>query len=931
MRARLCSLSEFAAWFALTSVATGALPEPAPRAVDFARDIEPIFGQCIGCHGPEKQKSDYRLDDRVTALKGGQSEEAAILPGRSAESPLIQFVAGLDGDMVMPPKNSDKPRLTPEQISLLRAWIDQGAVWPEDAAKTRVQHWSFKPITRLNPPQATGPNSIDRFILARLDPAGLGLSHEADRRTLIRRLSFDLIGLPPIPEEVTAFTSDPDPHAYEKLVERLLGSPHYGERWARHWLDVVRFAESDGFETNQPRSNAWRYRDYVIRAFNDDVPYDQFIREQLAGDAFGADEATGFLVAGPFDRVKSPDPALTANQRADELQDMVSAVGSTLLGLTVNCARCHNHKFDPISQVDYYSMVACVSGVQHGDRQLRGTNDEGRRRKAEALRLHLAELTMALDAMAPIAQPDAITTRRAMVNARRNVERLEPILTKRLRFTATETNSGAEPCLDEIELWTGDTPPRNVAIGAHVSSSGNYEGDPKHQLAYINDGQYGNGRSWISNTAGRGWVEFELAQPERIARIVWARDCEERYKDRLAIRYTIEMSEDGFTWRVVANSNDRAPFKNDAPPQPEWESPAVDADQRAGAVKLETERGEVGVQIVSLTSAPRAYAGRFEQPPRTRRLHRGDPMQSREEVMPAALTQFGGRFALTADAPEQQRRVALANWIADPQHPLTARVMVNRLWQHHFGRGLVETPSDFGLNGARPTHPELLDWLASEFIAQKWSVKAMQRVIVMSATYRQSSTPNENARTVDADTRLLWRFPPQRLEAEPLRDTILAITGKLDLQSGGPGFDLFEPNTNYVKVYNARREFAADAFRRMIYWAKPRMQLDDTFGAFDCPDAGQTAPRRNRSTTPLQALALLNSPFLLQQAGFFAERLEREAGNDRPAQVRRAFALAFGREPSTGESAAAEQFIAMHGLPAFCRALLNATELLTVL
>jgi mono/diheme cytochrome c family protein len=390
MRAHLRWLSELAAWFALIPQATGALPEPAPRAVEFARDIEPIFARhCIGCHGPEKQKSDYRLDDRARALKGGESEEAAILPGRSAESPLIQFVAGLDADVVMPPKNSDKPRLTPEQISLLRAWIDQGAVWPEDASKTRAQHWSFKPITRPNPPQATGPvvNSIDRFILARLAPAGLGLSREADRRTLIRRVSFDLIGLPPTPEEVTAFTSDPAPGAYEKLVNRLLDSPRYGERWARHWLDVVRFAESDGFETNQPRSNAWRYRDYVIRAFNDDKPYDQFIREQLAGDAFGADEATGFLVAGPFDRVKSPDPTLTANQRADELQDMVSAVGSTFLGLTVNCARCHNHKFDPISQVDYYSMVACVSGVQHGDRQLRGTDDEGRRRKAEALRL----------------------------------------------------------------------------------------------------------------------------------------------------------------------------------------------------------------------------------------------------------------------------------------------------------------------------------------------------------------------------------------------------------------------------------------------------------------------------------------------------------------------------------------------------------------
>ena len=645
----------------------------------------------------------------------------------------------------------------------------------------------------------------------------------------------------------------------------------------------------------------------------------------------GADEATGFLVAGPWDRVKSPDPVLTANQRADELQDMVSTIGGAFLGLTINCARCHNHKFDPISQADYYAIVACVSGVQHGDRELRGTDDGGRRREAETLRPRLAEITMTLDALAPIPQPGGNEPQRARVNARRNVERLEPFLAKRVRFTATETNSGAEPCVDEIELWTADPQPRNVAPGAQVSSSSDYAGDPKHQLAHINDGQYGNGRSWISNTAGHGWVELELTQPERIARVVWARDREERYKDRLSIRYTIEVSEDGSTWRVVANSNDRAPFKNDAPPQPEWESPTLDAEQRARAAKLEAERREIEARIANLTTAPRAYAGRFEQPTPTRRFHRGDPMQSREEVMPAALAQFGGKLSLTADAPEQQRRIALANWIADPQNPLTARVLVNRVWQHHFGRGLVETPSDFGLNGARPTHSELLDWLASEFIAQKWSVKALHRLIVTSATYRQSSAPNEKAQALDADTRLLWRFPPQRLEAEPLRDTILAITGKLDLQQGGPGFDLFEPNTNYVKVYNARRNFAADAFRRMIYWAKPRMQLDDTFGAFDCPDAGQTAPRRNRSTTPLQALALLNSPFLLQQAGFFAERLKREAGTDCPSQVRRAFTLALGREPSADECAAAEQLIARHGLPAFCRALLNATELLTVL
>ena len=946
---------------AAAEVDVSKLPPPAMRVLDFAQDIRPLLEKnCVKCHGAEKQKGGYRLDVKDAALHGGDNYAPNIRPGKSAESPLIHFVAGLDPDVKMPSKGDP---LSAEQIGLLRAWIDQGAAWPDDGANDpRKTHWAFQPVKR--PAVSETGNPIDAFITAKLAENGLAMSPEADARTLCRRLYFDLTGLPPSPEEVDAFlNSSHESHpSYENLVDALLASPRYGERWARHWLDVVRFAESDGFETNQPRPNAWRYRDYVIRAFNDDKPYDQFIREQLAGDALGADEATGFIVGGPWDRVKSPDPVLTAQQRADELHDMVGTTGSAFLGLTVNCARCHNHKFDPIAQTDYYAMVACFAGVQHGERELRTSDDAARKREADALRPRLAEIDAGLENFAPLAQPDVIEPRRAMVSARRNVERIAPVGAKRVRFTATETNNGSEPCLDELELWTDDG--RNVAPGAKATSSGDYAGDPKHQLTHLNDGQYGNGRSWISNTAGRGWVELELAQPEKIARIVWGRDREEKYKDRLAIRYAIEVSEDGATWRAVANSHDRAPFKADAAPRAEWDTPALTAEQRAQAVKLDAERRDIATKIAALTAAPLAYAGRFEQPPPTPRLHRGDPMQPKEIVAPAALAEFGAKLTLATDSPEQQRRLALANWIADPQHPLTARVLVNRLWHYHFGTGLVDTPSDFGLNGARPTHPELLDWLASEFIARGWSVKQMQRLIVTSAAYRQGSARASRAvrgaspgsggapgaepaplfgevpmttrearalpEEIDAGDRLLWRYPPRRLEAEPLRDTILAVSGQLDLRMGGPGFDLFDPNTNYVKVYNSRRDFDAGTFRRMVYQTKPRMQLDDTFGNFDCPDAGQIAPKRNRSTTPLQALALLNSPFLAQQSGLLAGRLQREAGADVSAQVRRAFALAFSRAPSAEESAAAVQLIAAHGLPAFCRALLNASELVTV-
>jgi hypothetical protein len=324
------------------------------------------------------------------------------------------------------------------------------------------------------------------------------------------------------------------------------------------------------------------------------------------------------------------------------------------------------------------------------------------------------------------------------------------------------------------------------------------------------------------------------------------------------------------------------------------------------------------------------YAGQFTTPEPTHRLNRGDATQPREVVAPAALSEFGPPLKVADDAPESKRRLALAQWITDPRQPLTARVIVNRLWQHHFGLGIVPTPSDFGLNGGKPSHPELLDWLAAELVASDWSLKHVHRLIVLSATYRQAGAANARGLAADAQDRWLWRYPPRRLEAEPLRDAILAVSGKLDLRMGGPGFDLFEQNTNYVKVYTPKKEFGPAEWRRMIYQTKPRMQLDDTFGAFDCPDAGQIAPKRNSSTTALQALNLLNSRFLVQQAGLFAERLKREAGDDPAAQVRRGFRLAFGREPSAEESAAAVRLIRAHGAAALCRALLNANEFLWV-
>ncbi|MCC6494505.1 MAG: PSD1 domain-containing protein [Pirellulales bacterium] len=859
------------------------LPAASAEAVDFARDIRPIFERrCYVCHGPQLQESNYRLDRKEIALGVGDRGEPPIIVGDSANSPLVRFVAGVDATTHMPPEDEGEP-LTAQEVSLLRAWIDTGAAWPAEAQSADAEerlttdHWSLQPLVPPAIPLADDgwpTNAIDNFVLARLRDAQLAPSPQAFRRALIRRVYFDMHGLPPTPEQVAAFVSDERADAYERLIDDVLASPRYGERWGQHWLDVVRFSESNGFEMNQQRPNAWPYRDYVIEAFNSDKPYDQFIREQLAGDALGAPAATGFLVAGAWDQVKSPDVALTLMQRQDELADMTNTTGATFLGLTVGCARCHNHKFDPVLQKDYYALQAVFAGVQHGERPWPTDEDACK-----------------------IEEPPSDS--REPVIATVNEERFEPVKARAVRLTIRATNGG-EPCLDELEVWStpaadaeaaGRESARNVALataGAHVTSSGDYAGNPKHQLRHVNDGKYGNDYSWISDTPGAGWVAIELAAPAVIERVTWGRDRLGAFGDRLATGYSIEIQTLEGQWIEVASSANRRPL---APAQ------------------------------------PMVYAGNFMQPSEpTHRLFRGDPMSPKEIVAPDALTVLG-TLDLAADAPEQQRRVALARWVASSENPLTARVMVNRLWHYHFGTGLVDTPSDFGGNGARPSHPELLDWLAGEFIESGWSVKHMHRLILLSSTYRQSNESREECRAVDAGTRLLWRFPPRRLEAEAIRDAVLQVSGHLDLTMGGPGWSAFVPNDNYVRVYEPKEAFGPAEWRRMVYMQRIRMRPDGVFGAFDAPDGGQTCPKRGRSITALQALNLLNSGFMRDQARLFAERLQREAGAEAATEVERAFELAFNRRPDEDESRAARELIESHGLPAFCLAVLNANEL----
>ncbi|MFO1482733.1 MAG: DUF1553 domain-containing protein [Verrucomicrobiaceae bacterium] len=1113
---------KFLLFISLLITNAGLLAVESDAAKLFHEQVAPILVKnCLECHNDVTTKGGLNLETLDTVLKGGD-DGPAITPGKAAQSSLYTMIVPESaGEKPEMPKK--KPALSAAEAELIKQWIDMGAVWPKEIVlkekpKGDVTHWAFHPL------KASKHVSIDAFIDEKLREKGLVMNPPADARTLIRRASFDLTGLPPTPEEVAAFEKEfgQDPaSSIQHLIDRLLASPRYGERWARHWLDVVRFAESHGFEMNRARPNAWPYRDYVINALNDDKPYDQFVREQIAGDQLGADEGTGFLVAGAWDQVKGQDPVLRANQRADEMHDIVSTTGSTFLGLTMGCARCHDHKFDPVSQIDYYRMRGIFEGVQHAERELKPGDAEERLKKAEAVRLEIAAIDSSLSRFQPKAQltkrvlvdddlppptkPDAVgcvqieqptngkpieyspgteigqasdpgdSTRlpnlgesyrywsaktdepgndffswnprvsgkqriwlswgtwtthardaryildldgdantkddqkeiavvdqskfadssgaipqqkrwsgfryagthaltkdsililrsgkfggptvadavlfeesdgsqpasqphlRAPVTHLANRESYDAVKAKFLRFTIRAT-TGGQPCIDELEVFSTGKQPRNVALasyGSKVTASDVFVdgGNPIHQIAHANDGLYGNAKSWISKNAGQGWLQIEFPHEETINSIVWSRDRGEKgkvYQDRLATDYVVEVSLDAKEWKAVASSADRLPAEyrdriRDIPTLS-----GVASDNTAEVKKHSERRAALQRELKELTSFPMAYLGKFEQPGPTFRLHRGDPMMPKEEVPPGAPAQFGAKLDLPKDAPEADRRVAFAKWLTDPKNPLTTRVMMNRLWHYHFGTGIVDTPSDLGFNGGKPSHPELLDWLAGEFMKRGWSLKEMHRLIMNSKAYRQSSDANDAGLKADSGSRLLWRFPTRRIEAEPLRDTILAVSGVLDLTMGGPGFDLFEPNDNYVKVYQSKQEFGADTFRRMIYQSKPRVQLDDTFGAFDVPDAGQIAPRRTSSTTPLQALNFLNSKFAMQQAGLFAARIEKEAGKAAGAQVKRAFQLAYQRDPRADELDVSTKLISQHGLAMFCRAMFNTSEFMTL-
>ena len=987
-------------WIAISGLATA--------QVEFARDVLPILKKhCYHCHGPDKQESGYRLDVREIATKGGDRGLPAIVPNDSNNSPLFRFVNGQEDGLLMPPKDSGKPALSASELKTIQTWLDQGAVWPDTHAgiqRERSTHWSLQPIAKPSPPIA-GINALDAFIQGKLTENKLTLSPEADRRTLIRRLSFDLIGLPPSPSEIDTFVNDKSARAYEDLVERLLASSRYGERWGRHWLDIARYTESQGFEYDRIRDNAWHYRDYVIKSFNDDKPYTQFMREQIAGDVLEPSTtdgivATSLLVCGPWDQAGNGQSNKTqrAITREDELEDMIGVVGQSFLGLTINCARCHSHKFDPIPHEEYYRIKSVFEGVKHGERsiatqaeidardsrqkelqrEVEQTNQTIQRIEAEGAKLASAKRT------APSIEPGpvpfakwtfsggdrdslagevkgAATIKQSSVAGKslqlpkagsyfQSVPITKDIREKTLEawiiLSSLDQGGGAAISIEssnggtfdaivygeqKAKQWTAGSEgfARTKTIDAPEETSDTRT--PIHMaIVYSSDNTitlFRNGEpvgnpyksanplpTYVAGDArvllgcrhtggGKPWLTGEILRASLYDRALTNEEVAKSFR----------ASGLGFTKEEILAS---------LPPEQATQHATALADlQRA---KRSLDR---------LAKLPVSYVGTRVQPPITKRLKRGDVNSPDEDVAPGALSaiyDLDPNFGLAADAPEKDRRLKFAEWLTDNRNPLPARVMVNRVWHLHFGQGIVATPNDFGASGDRPSHPELLDWLATKFIDSGWSVKTLHRLIVQSATYRQASGFYATATAIDADNRLLWRYAPRRLEAEAVRDAMLAASGQLNPTMGGPSFRPFTTTEFNATFYSPVDRDEPDFNRRTVYRINVNSGKDPLLDSFDCPDPSVKIPRRGVTTTPLQALELMNNAFVQRQAAKLADRAMQAANNDIAEAVSAAYEFALGRKPNKVEIDRAIPAAKERGLASVCWALFNSTEFIYV-
>ncbi|MBK8000843.1 MAG: DUF1549 domain-containing protein [Verrucomicrobia bacterium] len=831
---------------ALTGLAVSAAGSEADQ--HFTDKVWPLLeSRCVSCHGPDKVKGSLRLDSRDAILKAGESGERAVVPGKPADSLLLHAVMHSKKDLEMPPKE----KLTTNDVAVLERWIRDGAPWPKVTALAatpklapgetigdawsdkrnpivrifggqRLDLWSLKPVKMVQPPEVKNKRwartPLDRFTLARFEASGTTPPREADQRTLARRLYFDLTGLPPTPEQMERFLADRRADAYERLVDELLASPRYGEHWARAWLDVIRYSDSNGFDWDEFRPKAWRFRDYVIRSFNADKPFDRFIREQLAGDELidgppknAAEQdaliATTYLRLGPQDNsagaFNEQDRA-----RAEWMADLTETTGSAFLGLTMSCCRCHDHKFDPISQADHFRLRAFFEPVKYADdTPLDLAADQ------EAIRAHNRSLDAKIGPL--VQQRDAIL---AGIKKRMRDERFAKLTSEEKLLLETPKVQRTNELKSKIEGIEKKIEPGDKEVKAALKD----DEKSKHDA-----------------------LEKEIAGLKKQRR--------------------------EFTLGLLA------------------------ADDKE-KVRL------------------------------TRILFQGDHKAEREPVEPgflSALDPNPAKVQIVANKKSTGRRLTLADWIASPQNPLTARVLVNRVWQGYFGEGLVATPNDFGLAGAQPENPELLDWLAGEFVRNGWSMKKLHRLVVTSATYRQASRD------------------PRRLSAEQLRDALLAVSGLLTNKAGGPPVwpDLPPENLQANPAFlddNAEKTKGwypspkPEQNVRSVYLVQKRTVRVPFMETFDLPENSASCARRNESTVAPQALSLLNSPLAVEAARSFSQRVVAEAGESPQRQIERAFQLALQRRPAKAELEACLRMASQRSLTEVCRALLNLNEFVYV-
>ena len=894
----------------------------AAEEIDFKRDIAPILEEhCWYCHGDEEQESGLRLDRRVMMLRGGDSGLATIVPGKPEKSYLIEVVRHLDPDVSMPP---DEEMIAAEKIELLTRWVKEGAVWPgqmNDKLEVTSDHWAFQPVLRPKAPDiAAAVNPVDAFLLQTLKAEGLSFSERADPRSLIRRASIVLTGLTPTPQETAQFvaaSAKDSKAAYSKLIDRLLDSPHFGERWAQHWLDVIRWAETNGSEANLYRKNAWIYRDYVVRAFNEDKPYNQFVQEQIAGDSMGAGEATGFLVAGPHVPAATVgrEPAAIRQARADRMDEIVQTVGASIMGVTIGCARCHNHKFDPFTIRDYYSMAGVFQDIEFGSRFPELSSEHPRRQRGRELWQGIAKQRRILREFGGWEEN---------WGAFRELH-FRPVTTKSVRIQFKMPYVA----LDELEVLGSVGSGDNLADranGTQVSGFPEKGNEGRNPIGRVNDGKYGT-MAWRArvpkDAEEKPWVQFDFSEPVTVERLRLSANREYFYD-------TDYLTQKPYLPRYEF---DMSVLKSDATWQPWVGTWFVNKKLTENHPERIDALADMQRQISMLAEeGPRpSFIGRLVRPQVTHVLLRGSPESPRDEVPPAGPAIFNGDLKLTSQTRGAQRRAAFAEWVTSPSNPLTARVMVNRIWHHVFGTGIVSTTGDFGKAGARPTHPQLLEWLAAEFAHPEalnsgpWSMKTVIRLLVMSDAFRQSSAPTTDGMAQDSGTSLLWRFPPKRVEAEVIRDSILLASGVLDRTIGGRSYRIHNVKKTYAQ-WQVLNNHGPDTWRRMLYQERMRRVDDGMFTAFDFPDCGQVRARRPVSTTPLQALNLMNSDFVIDQSQRIADRAMSDVNDDRTKVIDRCFELLLGRAPDADERAACLALAEESGLALVCRALINSNE-----